>query len=185
MTAGAGGSFRKVDEDVVHEGHVISVAVATFEAPDGSTFRRDVVHHPGAVSVVPVVEDGTAVLLVRQYRPPVDRHLLEIPAGVRDVGGEAPDVTARRELEEEVGMRAGRLEKLATFFNTPGFCDEEHHVYMALDLERCALNLQGIEEQHMTVETVILDEVPRLIAEGLIADGKTIVGLLLAREALA
>ena len=108
----------------VCRGSLISLAVGAFEAPDGDTFERDVVHHPGAVSVVPVVDEGTAVLLVRQYRAAVDRDLLEIPAGKRDVAGEPPELTARRELEEEVGMRAGRLEQLAEFYNSPGFCDE-------------------------------------------------------------
>src|SRR5205085_12052196 len=151
--------------------------------PDGSTFRRDLVHHPGAVSIVPV-DDDRSVLLVRQYRAAIDRDLLEIPAGKRDVEGEAPELTARRELEEEVGMRAGRLERLAEFFNTPGFCDEYHYVFMALDLEACSTSLQGIEEQHMTVEKIALDDVPAMIAAGTIQDAKTIIGLALAREAL-
>ena len=115
--------FRKLDERVVWEGSLISVAQGRYETPDGEEFERDVVHHPGAVSVVPVVDQGSAVLLVRQYRAAVDAELLEIPAGLRDVEGEAPEATAGRELEEEVGMRAGRLEKLAEFYNSAGFSD--------------------------------------------------------------
>src|SRR5947209_7381495 len=113
---------------------MISVAVATFAGPDGETFERDVVHHPGAVIVVPVLEGGESVLLVRQFRTAIGIELLEVPAGKRDVPGEAPEVTARRELQEEVGMRAGRLEQLCAFYNTPGFCDEYAYLYMALDL---------------------------------------------------
>jgi ADP-ribose pyrophosphatase len=143
-----------------------------------------VVHHPGAVSVVPVIDDGAAVLLVRQYRAAVDRELLELPAGKRDVDGEAPEVTAGRELEEEVGQRAGRLEKLAEFLNSPGFSDEHSFVYLGLDLEPCASSLQGVEEEHMTVERVPLHQVPELIASGAIEDAKTIIGLCLARQAL-
>ncbi len=176
--------FRKLGESSVWEGHLISVAVGRFAGPDGSEFERDVVHHPGAVSVVPVVDDGEAVLLVRQYRAAVDRELLELPAGKRDVDGEAPEVTARRELEEEVGMRAGRIDKLAEFLNSPGFSDEHSYVYLALDLEACELSAQGIEEQHMTVERVALDRVPDLVASGEIEDAKTIIGLCLARQAL-
>ena len=177
--------FRKLREEPIWEGHAVSVGVGTFESPDGERFVRDLVHHPGAVSVVPVVDEGDAVLLVRQYRAAVDKLLLEIPAGKRDVDGEAPDVTARRELEEEVGMRAGRLEKLAEFYNSPGFCDEHSHVYLALDLEPCSAAAQGVEEAHLTIEKVGLDEIPNLIASGAITDAKTIIGLCLAREALA
>ena len=180
-----GAAFRKVDEDVVFRGHLISVAKGTFEDPAGGRFERDVVHHPGAVSVVPVFEDRRTVLLVRQYRAAVDRVLLEIPAGKRDVDGEDPEVTAARELEEEVGMRADRLEKLAEFFNSPGFCDEHSFVYLATGLERAEISAQGIEEEHMTVEEVPLDEVASLVASGELVDAKSIIGLALAREVLA
>jgi 8-oxo-dGTP pyrophosphatase MutT (NUDIX family) len=176
--------FRKVAEREVHSGHLISVAVGTFATPDGEEFERDVVHHPGAVSVVPVVDEGTAVLMVRQYRAAIDKDLLEIPAGKRDVQDEPPETTARRELEEEVGMRAGRMEKLAEFYNSPGFCDEHSFVFMALDLEQCEISAQGVEEQHMTIERVALDDVPGMITDGRIVDAKSIIGLCLAREAL-
>jgi ADP-ribose pyrophosphatase len=170
---------------LLHQGDRISLGRATYEAPDGSTFERDVVHHPGAVGVVPVVDEGTGVLLVRQYRAPVDREMLEIPAGLRDVEGEPPIETARRELIEEVGMRAGRVEQLCAFHNSPGFCDEVVHVFVAFDLEPCELDRQGIEEEHMTVERVALDAVPGMIARGDITDAKTVIGLLLARDLLA
>ena len=179
------GRFRKLGEELVHRGSLISVARATFVDPHGAEFERDVVHHPGAVSVVPVVDEGTAVLLVRQYRAAVDRELLEIPAGKRDVDGEPVERTARRELEEEVGMRAGRLEKLAEFYNSPGFCDEHSFVFMALDLEACASSAQGVEEHHMTIERISLDDVPGLIASGALIDAKSLIGLSLARVALA
>ncbi|HEX8770846.1 MAG TPA: NUDIX hydrolase [Acidimicrobiales bacterium] len=143
------------------------------------------VHHPGAVSVVPVVNTGTpTVIMVRQYRAAVDRELLEIPAGKRDVEGEEIEVLARRELEEEIGMRAGELVKLAEFYNSPGFCDEHSFVFMALDLTATTTAAQGIEEQHMTLERIALADVPRLIATGELVDAKSIVGLTLARERL-
>jgi ADP-ribose pyrophosphatase len=176
--------FRRLTEREEFHGHVISVVVGQFADPDGGEFEREIVRHPGAVSIVPIVEEGTAALLVRQYRAAVDRSLLEVPAGKRDVDGEAPDVTARRELVEEVGMRAGRLEKLAELYMTPGFSDEHMTVYMALDLEPTPNSLQGPEETHMTVEQVALEDVPDLIGRGEIADAKTIIGLLLARDAL-
>jgi ADP-ribose pyrophosphatase len=175
---GASPRFRQVDEQTVYAGHVIALGVGTFEAPDGSRFERDIVHHPGAVSVVPVL--GDAVVLVRQYRAAVDGELLEIPAGKRDVPGEPPELTAHRELAEEVGYRAGALTPLAEFHNSPGFCDEHSFVFLATDLTSVPVDAQGIEEQHMTIEHVSLDAVPDLIARGELRDAKTIIGLLLA-----
>ena len=176
-------AFRKLAEREVHRGSLITVAVGRFAAPDGEEFERDVVHHPGAVSVVPLLDERTAVL-VRQYRAAIDRDLLEIPAGKRDVVGEAPELTAHREMAEEIGMRAGRLERLAEFYNSPGFCDEHSFVFLARDLEPCGNSLQGVEEQHMTVEHVALADVPQLIASGELVDAKSIVGLTLAMQAL-
>ena len=175
--------FRSLGEREVWRGHTVWAADATFIAPDGEEFHRDVVHHPGAVSVVPVV--GHEVVLVRQFRTAVAGELLEIPAGKRDVDGEAPEVTAARELEEEVGMRAGHLHKLVEFYNSPGFSDEYSYIFLGTDLEPTETTAHGVEEEHMTVETVALDDVPRLIDSGELVDAKSIIGLCLAREALA
>lgn len=176
------GGFRALGEQVVFDGHVISLVTATFEAPDGTEFEREIVRHPGAVSVVPVV-DGS-VILVRQYRAAVGRELLEIPAGKRDVEGEPPEVTANRELAEEVGYRAGQLEKLIEFDNSVGFSDEHSIVYLGRDLEPAPRELHGIEEEHMTVEVVPLDDVAELIERGAITDAKTVIGLTLALRRL-
>lgn len=174
--------FRHLGEEIQWRGHVVSAAVGRFAAPDGSEFERDVVRHPGAVSAVPLLGDGT-VILVRQYRAAVDRELLEIPAGKCDVEGEDPAVTAARELEEEIGVRAGRLDRLAGFLNSPGFCDERSVVFLARDLVPCDPSAHGVEESHMTIEHVAMADVPGLIAGGEIVDAKTIIGLLLARDA--
>ncbi|MGI9021739.1 MAG: NUDIX hydrolase [Acidimicrobiales bacterium] len=179
-----GGGFAKLDERVVFKGSLITTVQARFTDPSGDTFERDVVRHPGAVSVVPVVGTAPSVLLVRQYRAAVDRVLLEIPAGKRDVDSEAPEVTAARELQEEVGMRTGHLQLLAEFYNSPGFCDEHSFVYLATDLEAVASSAQGVEEQHMTIEEVALADVPDLIRSAELVDAKSIIGLALAREAL-
>jgi ADP-ribose pyrophosphatase len=158
---------------------VITVADGSFTGPDGSTFRRDIVHHPGAVSIVPVI--GEDAILVRQYRAAIDDLLLEIPAGKRDVGGESPEEVAHREVVEEIGMRAGRLELLARFYNSPGFCDEDSWVFLGTDLTEAAVDPQHVEEQHMTIERVPLADVPALIEAGELRDAKTIIGLTLAR----
>ena len=175
--------FRKLAEERVYDGSLISVSRGTFEAPDGSTFNRDLVRHPGAVSIVPVDSDRS-VLLVRQYRAAIDADLLEIPAGKRDVEGEPPEETARRELEEEVGVRARRVEKLAEFYNSPGFSDEYSYVFLGLDLTPTQVSAHSPEEAAMEIERVALDEVPMLIRTGRLVDAKSIIGLCLAREVL-
>ena len=177
-------TFRKVDEREAYRSARLTLQVATYEDPEGRRFERALALHPGAVGIVPVVEDGQAALLVRQYRAPIDQELLEIPAGLRDVEGESTEDTARRELIEEAGMQAGRLEKLCQFYNSAGFSDELTHVFMALDLTPCPASPQEAEEHYMTVETVWFDEVAGLVARGAICDAKTIIGLSLAREAL-
>jgi len=111
--------------------------------------------------------------------------LLPVPAGKRDVDGEAPELTACRELEEELGRTPGRLRLLCEFFNTPGFSDEYTYLYLATELVPCPTGPASAEEQEMTVETVDLDDVERLIAAREIVDAKSIIGLLLARRYLA
>ena len=123
-------------------------------ARTASEFTRVVVRHPGAVVVVPV--DGDDVLLVRQFRAAVGDELLEVPAGKRDVDGEPPEETARRELEEEIGHRPGRLVKLAEFYNTPGFSDEYTHLFARARSRgpRRQPTRSGPEERAMTMERV-------------------------------
>lgn len=177
------GGFRKVGEDELYHGSLLHVARGHFESPTGERFERDLVHHPGAVVVVPMVDDDTA-LLVRQYRAAVEADLLEVPAGKRDVTDEPPEVTAARELAEEVGRSAGRIELLARFYNSPGFSDEFTWLYLARDLTVVPDDRQGIEEQAMTLEEVALADVDRLVAAGELTDGKTIIGLTLAARRL-
>lgn len=177
------GGFRRLSEEIIYRGTVVTTARGLFEGPEGQTFERDLVHHPGAVVVVPLVDDHT-VLLVRQYRAAADQEILEIPAGKRDVEGEPTEVTAARELAEEVGRVAGRIDLLARFYNSPGFCDEFTWLYLARDLRVVDLDRQGVEEQSMTVEEVRLDDVDELIATGKLIDAKSIVGLTLTMRLL-
>lgn len=177
--ARSGSGFRQVRERTIHTGAIISLVEGEFETPDGATMHREIVRHPGAVSVVPV--DGDDVILVRQYRASVDKDLLEIPAGKRDVAGEAPEHTAVREMGEEIGFTtAAPLVRLATFYNSVGFSDEHSHVFLATDLEPVPIDRQGPEESHMTIERWSLDDLPIAIADGRIEDAKTVIGLLSA-----
>jgi 8-oxo-dGTP pyrophosphatase MutT (NUDIX family) len=175
--------FRPVDEQVRYRGPYLTIVGATFEAPDGEQFTREFIRHPGAVAAVPVI--GDEVVLVRQFRAPLGRDLLEIPAGLLDVAGEPAEAAIARELEEEAGLRnVGPLELLVDYVPAAGMADHRVAIYLATELEPCAARPHGPEEQHMTVERVPLDRVSELIAAGDVIDGKTIVGLLLARERL-
>jgi 8-oxo-dGTP pyrophosphatase MutT (NUDIX family) len=151
----------------------------------GESFTRFVVHHPGAVVVVPVEIDNETVILVRQFRAATGREMLEVPAGKRDVEGESPESTAERELIEEIGRTPGRLVPLCEFYNSPGFCDEYTHLFAAFDLGSVERAAATIEERTMTVERVAIGDIDRLIATREIIDAKSIIGLLLTRRYLA
>ncbi len=174
--------FRFIDETVVHTGHVITTAIATFEAPDGRHITRDVVHHPGAVAVVAV--DGDEVVLVRQYRCGPQLTMLEIPAGLRDIDGEDPMVTAARELVEEAGLSPRELVLLCRYHAAPGFCDEQVHLYLATEFDDAPVERHGVEEQFMEVVRVPLAEARRMIDDGAITDVKTILGITMALDRL-
>ena len=176
--------FRVVERTTVCEAGFLTVERRRVAGPYDEEFDRHVVVHPGAVVVVPVDVDGRA-LLVRQYRAAAGRELLEVPAGKRDVAGESPVATAERELEEEIGRRAGRLQLLCEFFNSPGFTDEYTYVYLATDLEACDRAAESAEEAAMTVEAVALADVEMLISSGELVDAKSIIGLLLAQTVFA
>lgn len=169
--------FRRVGDRAVWDGRRIRVAIAEVDAPDGSRLEREIVHHPGAVGVVPLHDDGT-VTLVRQYRAALDAEIWEVPAGLRDVDGEPTVETARRELVEEAGLRAGAIEYVLTFHNSPGFSDEAVEVFVATSLTSVADDRQGVEEQHMTIDRVPLAEALAMVDDGRITDAKTVIALL-------
>jgi ADP-ribose pyrophosphatase len=175
--------FRPTGEVVVHEGRIITLTRAGFVDPDGTAFERDVVRHPGAVAMV-AITDSDRVILVRQYRPAVDRWLLEIPAGTCDVEGEPGEVTARRELAEEVGHAATTLTLLTRCAITPGFCDEYSSIYLCTGLSPVPVDRQGTEERFMTIEEVPLSRFDGMVDSGAVVDATTILGVGLARRRL-
>ena len=179
-------AFRHLGDRLVHQGYIWHVVVATFEAPEGELFERDVIRSPGAVGVVPLLfEDGVpTVVFVRQYRGPLDQYVLEIPAGMRDVPDEPLELTAERELIEEAGFSAGRMEYLTNFFSSAGMTDSVLHIYLATDLSPVAREMHGPEETHMEVLRLPLAEAVEMVTRGEINDAKTVIGLLLVDRRL-
>jgi ADP-ribose pyrophosphatase len=166
---------RVLNSRKVFDGNVFDVTVDTIQEGE-LIYQRDVVRHPGSAVIVPVFADGT-VALVKQYRHPTVRYLLEIPAGTLDEG-EKPEVGAARELEEELGVVAAKMEKLSEFFVSPGFCEEKMWVYLATELTETSQRLD--EDEVIEVVRLSLTEALEMISDGEIEDAKTIIGLMLA-----
>ncbi|HKQ74947.1 MAG TPA: NUDIX hydrolase [Blastocatellia bacterium] len=164
-----------LESEKIFEGAVISVERDLLLEENGMEIIREIVRHPGGAGGLPMFDDGR-VALVRQYRHPAGRELLEIPAG-RIEAGEAPEMCAAREIEQEIGFRAGRIEKLSEFYSTPGFCEERLYVYLATDLTP---SLQNLDHDEL-IEVVYLPfaEALKMAECGEIEDSKTIIALLM------
>lgn len=171
-------AFRTVGARTLAEEAFLRVERTTLTTPAGDVVKRVVIAHPGAVALVPVL-DGD-VFLIEQHRAPIGEDLLEIPAGKLDIPGEDRREAAGRELAEEVGFSAGRLDHLTDLITTPGFCDEVISIYRATDLVEVPTAPVGAEEEHATIVRMPLAEAIALVHDGLIRDAKTIVGLVLA-----
>jgi len=163
----------------VFQGPVFTVSVDTVREA-GQTHRRDVVRHPGSAAVAAVYDDGT-IGLVRQYRHPAVKYLLEIPAGSRG-DFELPEECAARELEEELGVVAGRWEKLTEFFASPGFCGEKMWLYLATDLTATGQRLE--DDELIEIVRVSFPRAFEMIEANEIEDAKTIIGLTMAAARL-
>jgi len=168
-----------IDSKKVFTGRVFDVTVDTVREAD-RTYIREVVHHPGSAVILPAFDDGT-IALVRQYRHPAVKYLLELPAGTLN-DKERPEDGAARELEEELGLVSGKLEKLAEFFVSPGFCEEKMWLYLATDLTETAQRLE--DDELIEVVRLPIDRALQMITDGEIEDAKTIIGLMLAAPRL-
>ncbi len=158
----------------IYKGRIVSLRVDEVRLANGQIRQREIVEHGGAVAIV-AVDDQDRVLLVRQFRKPVERFLLEIPAGTLE-DGEEPDACARRELIEETGHTAERVERLVGFYSAPGFCTEYLHVYLATGLREGAASPEEDESIELVREPV--SRALELIESGQIQDAKSQVGLL-------
>lgn len=175
--------FERLERTVVHDGW-LQVARDRVRTPDGEVVDREVVLTDDAVAVVPVMADGTVVLL-RQYRHPIGGYLLELPAGKRDVADEDPEETARRELAEETALTSAQpLVRLTTFVNSAGMSPERTSVYLAVDVtagDRPEGFVPDAEEADMEIVRLPFDAAVAAVHDGTVTDAKTVIGLLLAR----
>jgi ADP-ribose pyrophosphatase len=166
---------RVLRHERVYSGKVLDLDVDEVEEPGGVRGLREVVRQIGSVAALPVHDDGR-IVLVRQYRYPVDAHVWELPAGRLDPD-EPPAEGAGRELEEEVGLRAGSMEPLLVFWTTPGFCDEVMHLFRATDME--PVPPRPDEDERIETGTFTLEDARAMMTRGEIREGKTVVALLL------
>ena len=164
-----------LDSQKAFEGDLFNVTIDTVSEGE-HTYKREVVHHSGSAVIIPIHDDGT-VVLVRQYRHPAVRYLLEAPAGTL-ADRERPEAGAARELEEELGLLAARLEKLSEFFVSPGFLEEKMWVFLATDLTEGKQKLD--HDEILDIVRLPLAEALEMITSGEIQDAKTIIGLMLA-----
>ena len=163
-----------MSDELIYSGRVVTLRLKRLRQPDGRTFVREIVEHaPGAAIVA--VDDARNVLLVRQHRPAAAADLLELPAGIVDPG-EEPLQTARRELEEETGFSADRVQPLARFYSSPGFCTEVLYVFLATGLRACE-SARDQEEALELVRMPLADAIATVLT-GELSDAKTITGLL-------
>lgn len=171
---------KKLASEIIFEGKVVKLRRDTVEVPGGAHAVREVIEHPGGVGIVPVDGDGN-VLMVRQFRYPLGRVVLEIPAGKLE-RGEDHRLTAVRELSEEVGAEAGKMTYLGYAYASPGFCDESIHLYLAEGLTFGACHPD--EDEFLLPERIPLRELVEMALDGRLDDGKSVIGVLRAAAML-
>lgn len=163
---------KTISTEHIFKGKIISVQVDEVELPDGKRSNREIVRHPGAVGLIALTKENK-IVMVEQYRKPLERSLLEIPAGKLEPG-EEPAVTAERELEEETGYRAGQMEYITSFYTSPGFANEIIHIYLASGLEKVENPANGDEDEFVELVELSLEKAFECMKNKRIFDAKTV-----------
>lgn len=174
-------TFEVIRSETVYQGRVFAVRHDQVKLPDGKTTQLDIISHSGAVTLIPVDDEGR-IWFVRQYRHAAGETLLELPAGTLEKG-EPPAACAAREVREEIGMSAGKLQHLGEFFLAPGYSTEFMHIYLATELHPDPM--QHDDDEFLTVEPIPIHQAYALALDGRIRDGKSLAALLLARPHLS
>jgi ADP-ribose pyrophosphatase len=174
---------KLIKSEILYHGRIFDLIVEEVKDPSGKINKREIVEHNGGSVVVPLLNNGN-VILVRQFRYPFKKFVLELPAGKLEPNEDAL-VAAKRELQEETGYTADKYQKLTSILTTPGFCSEVLHIYLATELSKSESG-QNLDEgeQGLTVECLPFAKVIEMIESGEISDSKTIVGILLAERKL-
>jgi ADP-ribose pyrophosphatase len=164
----------------IFNGRVLTLNLERAVLPNGKDADLEIIRHPGGACALPIHEDGS-VTLIHQYRHATNGIIWEIPAG-RINDGEGPESCARRELIEEAGLEAGKIEKIAEFFTTPGFCTELLHIYLATQLTPCDKNPE--DDEYIEIVRIPFAKALEMVYNGEIKDGKTMIAILLAKESI-
>ncbi len=175
------GNMKLKKRNVIYQGKVFNIIVDELEYfESGNNTIREIVEHPGGAVVLGVLPDEK-IILIKQYRYPIDKFIYELPAGKLDLG-EDPMVCAMRELEEETGYRAGKIELLTYIYTSPGFCSEKLYIYLAQELQKKEQNLE--EGEVLSVEYKTIDEAVEMVLNGEIVDAKSIAGIMIGEKIL-
>ena len=162
----------------IYSGRVLGINMETARLPDGREVDLEIIRHPGGSCILPLYDNGD-VMLIRQFRHAAGGIIWEVPAGRIDEG-DTPESCAERELREEGGVTAGRMEKIAEFFTTPGFCTEMLHIFLARDLKECGQSLEA--DEYLETVRMPLEEAVEMVHRGEIKDSKTMLALLMAHR---
>lgn len=173
---------KTIHREEIFRGNLISLYVDDVELPNGMRSKREVVKHPGAVAVIPLTDEGKLVM-VKQFRKPLERTLVEIPAGKIEKG-EEPHVTALRELEEETGYTTKNLKYVTSFYTSPGFADEIIHLYFSNELVKLEEKVSGDEDELIEIVELTLEEAEQYVKEQKIHDAKTAYAVLYVKMLL-
>ncbi len=169
---------KTIQSETIYEGKVLTLKKDKVEIKDGKTSYREIVKHRGAVALLPITEEGK-VILVEQYRKPIEKVLLEIPAGKMEEG-EAPIITAARELQEETGYSAKNIDLITKMYPAVGYSDEAIYIYLATGLTSGETNFD--EGEDIDIVEMELDKAVEMVMSGEIEDGKTIIALMMAKQ---
>lgn len=173
-------SEKTLSKKVVYEGTIFNVEKLTVELPNGHIASRDIIRNPGAAVIIPIIDD--CIVLVEQFRKAAEKTFIELPAGKLEYG-EDPMDCAERELKEETGYSAKKIEKVLTIYPAPAFADEVLHIYLATGLEKGEATPD--EDEFISARTYKLEEALDMIDRGIINDSKTVAGILFASRLLS
>lgn len=169
---------KTMKSERIYEGKILSVRIDTVELPDKKYSKREIVEHPGAVAIIPITEDKE-IFLVKQFRKATETVLLEIPAGKLEIN-EQPTECAIRELKEETGLNAEKMDCILDYYSSPGFTNEKIHIFMASGVT--IGEAEPEEDEYIDVVKIKIDEAMNMINDGTIKDGKTIIGIFMAYD---